>query len=166
MYSISQIKIKSICTDEWAQRVQIYWYYLCRRHCTVLFGEGSGSIRLIRKKDPETGLQRLALLFTEPLELPKERNYLWHEMGHLLGERSKDPVLNEFYADKYAMDTALSRGCHKVAEEIVLRCVDTIESDKSVDVYKEAAKLVLHNYQQYCWDVVNSFKKETSWSSL
>ena len=162
---LSSIKVDSVCVDDWARRVQSYWRYLGCGYCTVLLGPGSNSIRLIRKKVPETGLIAVALLFTEPLELPRERNYLWHEMGHLLGEQSKNPVLNEFFADRYAMETAISRSCTRVVEEIIFRCVDAIRAKKRGETYREAARVTVKYYQQYCRRIVERSKQETCLAS-
>ncbi len=151
--------VKKVCFDPWAKKVMNYWEFIGKEQCFVLLGESKvddseAQVVLITRTDIKSKKKVYGLLFNKPLKLPSERNLLWHEMGHVKGKKSKNKVLSEFYADKWAIETAWEKGFITVVEEILLRCVEFC-SDEFADLsYKEAADKIIRHFQQYCREIV------------
>jgi len=155
-------KVEKVCFEPWAEKVMSCWEFIGKEQCFVLLGESKvdekeAQVVLITRNDIRSKKKVYGLLFSKPLKLPSERNLLWHEMGHVKGKKSKNKVLSEFYADKWAIETAWERGFVTVVEEILLRCVEFC-IDKSADPsYKEAADKIIKHFQQYCKQIVQKY---------
>lgn len=150
-------EVKSICTDPWAERISKYWKYLTGKRCVILLGKTNDAIILLRREDPVTGEPIQGIVFENPIVYPYFRNFIWHEAGHLLGEKSEDPIENEFLADKWAIDLALLRGFTKVAEEILLRCVSNCGKEIG-HVYRESSKKILVHYMDFAQSLIEKHK--------
>jgi len=152
----SEYTVDSVCTDPWAERISKYWKYLTGNRCIILLGKTGDSIILLKKEDPNTGRPIQGIVFEKPIEYPHFRNFIWHEAGHFVGEQSEDPIENEFLADKWAIDKALSKGFTKVAEEILLRC--SAHCDMDIDpVYQQSSKKVLFHFADFAKSIIESY---------
>ena len=150
----SEYTVDSVCTDPWAERISRYWKYLTGNRCYVFLGKTGDAILLLRKDDPITGTPLQAMVFETPINYPYFRNFIWHEAGHLFGERSADPSEHEFLADKWAVENALARGFTRIAEEILLRCLS--HCDDSMDpVYQKSSKMVLLHFSDFAKAMVD-----------
>lgn len=132
--------------DNWISRFFSYWRFLGGGEIDLYFVPSMKSTVAIIENDEGkiTGIQ-----VGEPLHLPKERNLLWHEMGHIQGEQSEDPVEKEFLADMWALEECDKRGFNRVKMEILSRCVDTVLSDSVGKHYKKAAAKILECSQDH-----------------
>ena len=152
-----EYEVHSVCFDLWAEKIRSYWKFLGGGDCYVLLGEPNGYVILIPVKDPDTGKTVHGILVNRPRKIPEFRNILWHEMGHIRGGESDDPVENEFLADKWALDTALDKGYVRVAEEIILRCSNTM-SGKNDSTYVEAARMILKQFMDFAQIIIDIHK--------
>ena len=154
----SDYELHSVCFDPWAEKIRRYWKFLGGGHCHVFLGKSKGYVLFIKRPHPETGEWINIILVEEPLKLPRYRSLIWHEIGHVFGESSDDPVEHEFNADRWAIDRALKRGFFKVAEEIILRCSGYC-SNKSVNsTYRESSKKILCHFSDLCRTIVAKYK--------
>ena len=145
---MNNFKIKSVCFDPWAEKIRRYWKFLGGDECYILLGDTNSKIYLIPKKDQITKKKVYGLLFSKPVKIPEIRNILWHEMGHIKGKRSGNKVLKEFYADKWAIETASKKGFTNVVEEIILRCSDFCIDKNSNPTYSKAAVKIIRYFKQ------------------
>lgn len=141
-----KFKIESICHEPWTDKIRSYWRYLGGGYIHVLLGHAKGYVLLVRMVDESTGEQILGILVEEPKKISDFRNVLWHEMGHVVVGTDSDPVMNEFLADKWAIETAISKGFNKISEEIILRCASNIV-DGSDEVYVKSAKMIISHFR-------------------
>ena len=155
---MDEYEVKSVCFEPWALKIRSYWKYLGGGDCYVLLGDGHGYVILIEKQNLLTGESAHGILVSEPKIISKFRNILWHEMGHLRSEQSDDLVVNEFNADKWAIETALEKGFTRVAEEVILRCVSHMSEDFIDKVYKLAAKKILSHFHEFAQSIVDDFE--------
>lgn len=149
-------EVDSVCNDPWAERISKYWKYLTGNRCYVLLGKTGDRIILLKKEDPETGKPVQAILFEAPIKYPKFRNFIWHEAGHFMGEKSEDPIEHEFLADKWAMDLALSKGFTRVAEEILLRCLSHCDKDVN-PIYQASSKKILIHFMDFAKSMMEKY---------
>jgi hypothetical protein len=155
---LSDYKIDSVCSDPWAVKVRRYWKYLGGGDCCVLLGKSNGHVLLITTKNELTGDPVYGVLVEEPLVLPKHRSLVWHEMGHVRGVPSSDPVEHEFNADKWAIETAMKKGFSRVVEEIILRCSSYLSNDKVNEIYKASGRMVLLKFIDVCTQIIKDHK--------
>jgi len=155
-------EVKEVCFAPWAQKVMSYWRFIGKEECFVLLGksevnESEGQIVLIIRNDIKSKKKVFGLLFNKPMKLPSERNFLWHEMGHIKGKKSKSKILTEFYADKWAIDTAKKRGYKSIIEEILLRCAGFCKDEFADHFYRKAANKIIKHYQQDCQEIIHKY---------
>ena len=149
----NEYSVTEVCQNEWSNKISKYWKYIGKvKPCYVLLGQSDSYILLLNKEF--NGEMHQALLFNEPFDLKKNRNYIWHEMGHLKCGKVKDIIENEFLADKWAIEESYSRGFINITKEILIRCKYYIVNGCKSEHYVDASKKILDYYS----DLYNDFK--------
>lgn len=138
------LEVRKVCNCDWSKRIQRYWSRLGCGKCYVLIGKTKGYVLLIPViRDNET---IYGLMFCKKRRFCEIRNILWHEAGHVKGQKSSDPVMKEFYADKWAIEEALKKGYTLIVSEILLRCM-VVSDTKSSKSHREAANMILEHFK-------------------
>lgn len=148
--------VTEVCFEPWALKVSNYWSFVGKcKPCYVLLGECKDVEILMIEKSNEYGL-----LFNEPAKFPSVRNLIWHEVGHSKNKKASNSVQDEFLADKWAIEEALSRGYNKIVEEILFRCFHFYCTDDSY-TYTESAKQIICTFNDivYKRNILERYKK-------
>jgi hypothetical protein len=140
-------EIHDYCEEPWSNKVRSYWKFISGEVCHVLTGKTYGKIFLLPLK--LDGVTHHGLLFERPIILPKERNILWHERGHVVVGKQVSSTMDEYFADEWAINECLERGFNLIAKEIILRCKHWLSVDNLPVEYKDSGRMIVKKFSQY-----------------